>query len=565
MSDRRTDTPLAHFLHWEQAQPDKVLLTQPYPDGRVVDYTWAEVGDQARRMAAHLRSLQFAPGSRIALLGRNSAHWIVADLAITMAGHVSVPVYPTMGAEQARYVLDHSESQLLFVGKLDGTADNWPLIEAALPADLPLRALPISPRHDIPQWDDVIARHAPLAPVHEAEPGELCSIIYTSGSTGMPKGAMHGHGSLVANCRGLVKAIGGATPDDRVVSYLPLAHIAERVFIASVLHAGGHIFFCNSLATFPEDLRRARPTLFFSVPRLWIKFQQAVYAKLPPAKQRVLFAVPLLSRVVKRKILRQLGLDHARACFTGSAPLPVEIVAWYRNLGLEMLEGYGLTEISITHLSRPGHVRLGYIGEGIEGVETRIGDGDEVQIRSPGQMLGYYKNPELTVQTIMPDGFFRTGDRGDIDAEGRLRITGRIKELFKTEYGKYVAPAPIENRLMAHPRLDGACVTGANRPQPFAVLSLSAEAHQALDDGTLTRATVDAELDALLQRVNAASEHHEQLACLVVLREPWTTENGLLTPTLKIKRDAIESRYLPGAETWLAAKRAVVWESPAPG
>lgn len=560
MSEPQPQTVLAYFLHWERAQPEKVFLTQPYPDGRVVDYTWAQAGDQARRMAAYLRSLPLEPGSRIALLGRNSAHWIIADLAIMMSGHVSVPLYPTMGAAQVRYVLEHSGSQLLLLGKLDGTVDNWPRIETGLPVGLPLFGLPLSPRHDIPQWDDVIARHAPLAVVHHGQPDELCSILYTSGSTGMPKGVMHGYAGMLANCPAMDQVVGGGSPADRIVSYLPLAHVAERAFVFTLVCMGGHVFFSNSLSTFAADLQRARPTFFFSVPRLWIKFQQAVNAKLPPARQRLLFALPVVSKLVKRKILRQLGLDHARICFTGSAPLPSEIVSWYRNLGLEMLDGYGMTETYITHCSRPGQVRIGYVGQAVSGVRTRIASDGEVLVRTPSQMLGYYKDPALTAQSTLADGFFRTGDRGEIDEVGRLRITGRTKDLFKTEGGKYVAPAPIENLLGAHPRLEGACVTGPDHPHPFALLMLSADSLQALDEKSLTREQLDSELDALLQRVNSSLEKHEKLSFAVVTRDPWTVENGLLTPTLKIKRDALESRYLPHARTWLAASRSVVWE-----
>ena len=558
-----TDQPatvLAAFLRWEQEQPDKVFLTQPYPDGPVVDYTWAQAGDQARRLAAYLRSLQFPHGSRIALLGRNSAHWIIADIAIMMAGHVSVPIYATMGAEQARYILDHSESKLLLVGKLDGTADNWPNIEKTLPPGLPLLALPMSPRRDIPQWDDVTARHEPLSPIHEAQPGELSSIMYTSGSTGKPKGVMHSYAGMQAICPAMIQVIGGGSPQDRAVSYLPLAHVAERAFVHCLLYMGGRIYFCNNLSTFAEDLRRARPTLFFSVPRLWTKFRQAVHAKLPARKQRLLFALPLVSHVVKRKILRELGLDHARICFTGSAPLSPEIVAWYRTLGLEMLEGYGMTEAYITHCSRPGHARPGYVGTCTPGVQARIDGNGEILIKSPSQMMGYYKDQELTSRVTSADGFFLTGDRGELDAEGRLRITGRTKELFKTERGEYVAPAPIENLLGAHPRLEGVCVTGANHPRPFALLMLSAEAQQAIDEKTLARVELEAELGTLLSQVNASLQNHEKLSCVVVTSQPWTVENGLLTPTLKIKRDAIESRYLPGADAWLATDRAVVWE-----
>lgn len=554
-------TLLQRFQHWEREQPDSVYLTQPFPDGTVVDYTWKQVGDQARRMAAHLHSLQLPPQSRIALLGRNSAHWVMADLAIMMAGHVSVPMYPTLGADTARYVLDHSEASLLFVGKLDGTADNWPSIEAALPTGLPMIGLPLTPRRNVPQWSDLIRQHEPLLPVRDAQPDALCTIVYTSGSTGVPKGVMHSHGGLAAAGASIVEAL-GATSSDRLVSYLPLAHIAERVGMeAGSIEGGARLYFCNSLATFVADVQRARPTIFLSVPRLWTKFQQAIYAKLPPGKQRLLFALPGISHLVKRKIRHGLGLGHARLVVTGSAPLPPAILEWYRGLGLEMLEGYGMTETGITHVTRPGHHRSGYVGTGCPGVESRIDGDGELLVKSPALMLGYYKLPEATARDMTLDGFFHTGDRGEIDEAGRLRLTGRIKELFKTARGKYVAPAPIENKLGASPRLESACVTGPGLAQPFALLMLSEETRQALASDSALGEVVTSELDTLVHDVNSTLEEHEVLSFAVIVNEPWTVDSGLLTPTLKIKREAIESRYLSRADEWLASGGRIVWET----
>ncbi len=561
MDEANAPTLLHQFLVWERERPDAIYLTQPFPDGRVVDYSWAEVGDQARRMAAYLRSLQLPPLSSIALLGKNSAHWIIADLAIMMAGHVCVPLYPTLGAESARYILDHSETRLLLVGKLDGSNDNWPRIEAMLPPGMPLLGLPMTPRADIPQWADVIARDAPLQQVHDAQPEELCTIIYTSGSTGQPKGVMHSYRSMMSAGPAFSEMI-AITPEDRMLSYLPLAHAAERAVVESnSLYFGLRVYFCNSMDSFVQDIQRARPTIFFSVPRLWTKFQQGVNAKLSPSKQRLLFALPLVSRLVKRKILRGLGLDQVRIAITGSAPLAPDIIAWYRGLGLKLLDGYGMSEnFAVSHGCRPKDVRIGYVGTCLRGVQARIAANGEVLVKSPGQMIGYYKLPELTAQVMLPDGFFCTGDRGEIDSGGRLRLTGRVKDLFKTARGKYVAPAPIENSLGNHPKLESACVTGPGQPQPFALLRLSAEVQQEVDSDPSLRAALDSELAALLEQINTTVEDHEKLGYAVVVKESWTTENGLLTPTLKIKRAAIEDRYLADADAWLAQGRKVIWE-----
>ncbi len=561
MVDQKAHTLLHHFLKWEKEQPQSIYLTQPCPDGSIADYTWAQVGDQARRMAAYLQSLQLAPASKIALLGKNSAHWIIADLAICMAGHVSVPLYPTLSGESARYILEHCEARLLFLGKLDGSNDNWPMIEKALPADLPLIGLPMSPPMAIPHWEDLIAQHAPLQKVHEPQADALCTIVYTSGSTGQPKGVMHSYRSMIAAGH-TVASFMDMSAADRMLSYLPLAHVAERAVVESTsLYFGFRVFFSNGLPTFVDDMRRARPTIFFSVPRLWTKFYQAVNEKIPPAKQKFLFSLPIVSRLVKNKILRELGLDRARIALTGSAPLPPGIITWYRDLGLELLDVYGMSEnFGISHVGRPGAVRIGYVGSCHQGVEARIAENGELLVKSPGQMMGYYKMPEQTAHDMLPDGFFRTGDRGEVDEQGRLRITGRIKELFKTSRGKYVAPAPIESKLGNHPQLEAVCVTGPGQPQPFALLMLSADAQQALARDAGMREAMAEEFNELMEQVNDTLEEHEKLDYVVMVRQPWTIESGFLTPTMKIKREVIESYYLPNAEAWLARRQKVLWE-----
>ena len=547
-------TLLDCLLHWERTTPDAVYLTQPLADGRSVDFSWAQVADQARRMAAHLGALALPPRSQIALLGKNSAHWIMADLAIWMAGHVSVPLYPTLSADTARFILEHSEARLLFIGKMD---ELWPPLESAVPASLPCIALPLSPLHGkVPQWDEIIARTPPLVSVVRRGRGELATIIYTSGSTGLPKGVMISFGAMMETVRHGARML-RVGRDDRMLSYLPLAHAAERALVESPsLYHGCRVYFAWSLGSFVQDLRRARPTIFFSVPRLWTKFYQGVCETLPPSRQKLLFRLPLISGLVRRRILAQLGLQHVRVALTGSAPLAPALLRWYRALGLELLEGYAMSEnFSYSHTSLPGDARIGYVGRPNPGVEQRISEDGEVQVKSPSTMLGYFKNPRLSAEAMTADGFLRTGDMGELDGEGRLRITGRIKDLFKTSKGKYVAPVPIENRLAEHPRIEAVCVTGAGQPQPFALLMLSAESLARRWDAALAT-----ELRTLLHQVNAALEEHEKLDYLVVVKEPWTMDNGLLTPTMKIRRNVLESRYLSQADHWRKTGRPVIWE-----
>lgn len=552
--------PIDRFLHWEKTQPQKVYMTQPFPDGSVKDYTWAEVGDQVRRMARYLLSLDLPKSSHIAILGKNSAHWIMADLAIWMAGHVSVPIYPTMSGEAALYVIEHSESCLLMLGKMDGLTDNWTGIAPCIPQDLAIISLPMSPRADTLQWNDLIKKHEPLKQPQFAQPEELATIIYTSGSTGQPKGVMHNQISCAGVCAAMLDCFGLST-DDRMISYLPLSHAAERAAVElHSLYNGFHVFFSNSLDTFAEDLRRAKPTFFFSVPRLWTKFHQAVEAKLPDRKLKKLLKIPVINKLIRKKILTQLGLNYCRIAVTGSAPLSPHLLAWYRNLGLDMLDGYGMTEnFAASHFSRVGKVRLGYVGSPVKGVTARInGETGELEVKSPAQMMGYYKLPDKTAEEVTADGFMKTGDQGEIDEQGRLKLTGRVKELFKTARGKYVAPAPIESKLSEFSGLDSICVTGNGFSQPIALATLSPElTHKLKDDNFKNELTQ--QLTKFLEATNATLEQHERLDCLVLLPEAWSVENGLLTPTLKIRRNEIEGKYLGDADLWLAQKQLVIW------
>ncbi|HEY1075163.1 MAG TPA: AMP-binding protein, partial [Fontimonas sp.] len=538
-------TPVDCLLYWARRRPEAIYLTQPVQRGIVVDYRWREVADQALRMAAHLVSLRLPPRSNIALLGKNSAHWIMADLAIWMAGHVSVPLYPTASAETVRYVLDHCEAKLIFIGKLD---ELWPIVEPGIGADLPRLRLPLAPDGTGASWDSIVARTAPLAAPVERSADELATILYTSGSTGQPKGVMISFATMLATARGISRMFPVDT-GDRALSYLPLAHAAERAVLEiPSLYFGVHLYFAWSLDSFVEDLQRARPTVFFSVPRLWTRFYQGVCQKLPPEKQAWLFRVPLVSRLVKRKILRQLGLQHAKIAITGSAPLAPSLVAWYRQIGLELLEGYAMTEnFAYSHGNLAGSAKVGTVGRCNPGVECRIDANGEVLVRSPTQMMGYYRQPELTAETLTADGYFRTGDMGRIDADGFLSITGRVKELFKTAKGKYVAPVPIENRLARHPRIEAVCVTGVGMPQPYALAMLSAATSVGPPAGGDAEAP-EAELEALLDEVNAALEDHEKLGFIVIVKTPWTMENGTLTPTMKIRRSVIEARYAANAQ-----------------
>jgi long-subunit acyl-CoA synthetase (AMP-forming) len=538
----------------EHAAGDRRWLTQPMGNGRVATWTWREAVGEARRMAAHLVGLRLPPRSNIALCSKNCAWWFMADLAIWMAGHVTVPVYPNLSVETVRYILDHSQPRLLFVGKLDPV---WEEMRQGVPAGLPCVAFPLSPARGSPGWDEVVAAQPPLAEPVERSPEEVATIIYTSGTTGAPKGAMISFGAMSAVARNYVSFL-GTTAADRVLSYLPLAHAFERTSEAGSFHAGYQVFFAESLDTFLADLRRARPTKFLSVPQLWIKFRSGVLQKVPPAKLDRLLRIPVLRGLVKKRILRELGLDRVTVAASGSAPLPAEVVAWYRRLGLELLEGYAMTEnFCYSHASQPGRVRPGCVGPPLPGVECRLSAEGEILVKSPGTMLGYFRDPAHTAEAFTEDGFLRTGDLGVVDPDGQLRITGRIKELFKTSKGNYVAPALIENRLLTHPWIEHCCVCGSGEPQPHALVVLSEEARElAVERRT---SALESGLRDHLQAVNRELDAGEQLGFLAVVDDVWSPENGFLTPTLKVRRARIESAYGSLAPRWREQRRPIVW------
>ena len=319
--------------------------------------------------------------------------------------------------------------------------------------------------------------------------------------------------------------------------------------------------FAESLETFNADMQRARPTVFQSVPRLWLKFQLGVFAKMPEGRLKVLLKVPGLKGVLRKKLLTALGLDACRLAVSGSAPLPPNVINWYRNaLGLELLEGYGMSEnFAYSHFSPPGEGRIGYVGAPLEGVEQRISERGEIEIKSPASMLGYFKMEQETKDSFTADGFLLTGDRGEIDEKGRLKITGRTKELFKTSKGKYVAPAPIENLVNADSRIELSCVSGANQPQPYVLIQLSEDLRPNISNGAVQKDVSDA-VTHLLKEINAEVDPHERLQFAVIVKDEWTTEASFLTPTLKIKRNVIEEHYASKVEAWYNNGQKIIWE-----
>lgn len=548
--------PLDMVYHWESAKANSLYMTQPIGNGKVVEYTWGRAVDEARRMASYLKSLNLPEKSRIGLISKNCAHWIMTDWAIWMAGHISVPLYPTLNADTVKYVLNHAECDVLFVGKLD----DWDMMKPGVPESVRCISYPLSPPNDFETWDDIVAKYPPLEENVQRDADELATIVYTSGSTGKPKGVMLSFRNMAFAAEGGMEVL-QVGPEERMLSYLPLAHVFERTFVElASLYAGFHLFFAESLDTFVDDMKRAQPTLFLSVPRLWVRFQQGVLQKLPQKKLNKLLKVPVVSKLIKKKVLKGLGLDKVKLAGSGSAPLAGDVLDWYRNLGLELLEGYGMSEnFAYSHINKPGRSRTGYVGESMPGVDTKISPEGEILIKSPATMMGYYKDEENTKSAFTEDGYLKTGDKGEIDEMGRLKITGRMKEIFKTSKGKYIAPAPIENKLMANQSIELVCVSGANQTQPFAMIQLAEGIRPTVGDPNV-RKELEAELTELVERVNKTVDPHEQLAFVIIVSDEWTIENSFLTPTLKLKRNVVENTYENQVNEWYALRKKVVWQ-----
>ena len=557
---RDADLPLQRIYSSELDRASQPFLTQPR-NAQLQTWTWSEAMLEVRPTVTWIKKQNWPLRSRIVILSKNSGWWIMADIAIWMSGHVSVPFFPALRDESLAALFQHSEPAACFLGELD---QPLPFLAESLKHVKFIR-FPNARADHIPpsceDWETIVRSEKPFAGQPLRADEDLATIIYTSGTTGDPKGVMQSFRSLSLMGKSMEPAFGNSPyPLDRILSYLPLAHIAERAIVEmNSLMMPLHIFFTEGQQTFLTDLQRSNCTVFFSIPRLFLRFQQGVFERISEQKLERLLRVPILNRMVRNKILKGLGLQHARLVASGGAAIPVELVRWYRKLGLNFVEGYGMTETGITHVPLPFQFRAGYVGHASPYADTRISDSGEVQIKGPMNLLGYYKNPDLTRQAFTNDGYFHTGDRGEIDDQGRLRIIGRLKEEFKTAKGKYVFPAPIEKLLSLSTIFESVCVLGSGMSGPFCLTVLVPELRKATES-PLRREALDKVLAHEMDRVNSQLDPHEQLRFLVVCQQPWTAENGLLTPTLKVRRTALEERFNRSFFEWDQTKNRVIWQ-----
>ncbi|MEP2024361.1 MAG: AMP-binding protein [Reichenbachiella sp.] len=539
------------LYQWEQTKSDEVFLRQPF-GAQWTTYTWAESVNQIRRMANYLLGLKLAPLSKIAIVSKNCAHWILADQAITMAGHVSVPLYPNLTAQQLNEILIHSESQVLFTGKLD----DWNTMKAGVPESIHGIALPLSNETQYAQWDELMECTDPLAENPIPNRDDKVAILYTSGTTGTPKGVMLHHYNYQLAVRAVQKVLSVIDKPHRFFSYLPLCHVAERGVVETCsIYSGGSISFVESLDTFVQNLQDTQPTIFFGVPRIWTKFQLGVLAKLSQNKLNLLLKLPIIKTLIRNKIKKGLGLSRAEIVVTAAAPCPKSLHDWYHQIGLSLLELYGMTENhGICTIMPLDNMKIGSVGSVYPDMDLRIdAESGEILMKSDWLMSGYFKEPELSAQ-VLADGYLHTGDMGQLDANGFLTITGRIKDTFKTAKGKFVVPGPIEWGFALNNDVEQICVLGRNLPQPIALIVLS--------EIGLNKSPEEV-LDGLKETISQVVQNlmdYEKLKKAIIVEEPWSIENGILTPTMKIKRNILEKRYRDKLEAWYEQPDTVIWE-----
>ncbi|EGU29909.1 long-chain-fatty-acid--CoA ligase [Vibrio sp. N418] len=540
------------ILKWAQERPDEIYLKQII-NRQFVEYSYSEVADKALRLVSALNELGIRPGDRVALVSKNCAEWFICDLAMMLGDFVSVPIFPTAGADTIEYCLTHSESKVVIGGKLDDPAATQQVIDAMPELITISLAYDTAPR----------CQHQFTALIEQSEPSEarpqhhddkLMSIVYTSGTSGLPKGAMLTYGAFAWSVQQLINHI-QIERGDRLFSYLPLAHITERVYIfGSSIMGGIETAFPESLDTFIDDVKMQRPTLFISVPRLWTLFQQRIQDKLPQKKLNILLKIPFVNTLIKKKLADGLGLDQARVLGCGSAPVSPALLDWYHRVGLNITEAWGMTEsFAYSTLNFPFRAdKIGSVGNAGPGIELKIADDEEIMVRGKGLFSGYYKNDIATQESFDRDGWLHTGDIGSIDSEGYLTIQGRKKDTFKTAKGKFVAPVPIEKKLFEYTRVEMMCLIGLGLPGP--ILLVVPHDFPNFDPERYERST-----QKVIERMNTKLASHEKIKGVLMIKEPWSIENGVLTPTLKIKRHILEKKYHDVGANW-PKDQLVVWE-----
>ncbi|MEM6605097.1 MAG: AMP-binding protein [Pseudomonadota bacterium] len=526
----------AYLNHRADTQGDEIWLRDLRGEGSD-DYTWSEVRRQVNAVAAALEA-RFGNQKSMVLLSNNRAHWFMADLAIISSGNVTVSMFTTLPQATAKYIAEFSEAQAIFVGD----SPNWSSVREVLPEGVTIIALPgveIDGEHLT--WEGLLEEGEGKEVSYQCAPDDMMSLVFTSGTTGLPKGVIQTHESnLVPIKRFLEEFNLGVIP--RYLSYLPLSHIAERQIVEfSSLVNGGTVYFNESLEHLLRDLQRTRPQVFFGPPRIWEQFQQAVVAKFG-GQEAIDAALAEDAEGIGKLVLETMGLGELVYCLTAAAPTPPPLISWWESMGLTLMEGFGQTEAMGLIISTDRYRRVGSVGKPVPGVELKLTEADELVVRAGGCTPGYYKQPEKTAELIQ-DGWLHTGDKARIDEDGFVFITGRVKDYFKTIQGKFVAPPPIEGQFAKNPHVEQQCLMGRGFSKTVMVAVLADEAQQK------ERSEVEASILETISEINESVEKHARIGAVMVSKEPWSIENEVLTPTLKIRREKVDERFAERGES----------------
>ena len=521
--------------HWAKTCPDRVWLKDLKEEGSD-DYTWGESWEQISAIAAMLET-QFGHGERMVMLSRNRPHWFLADLAIIASGNITVSMFTTLPGNTAEYIMNFTEAKVMFVGE----TTNWDQVSAVLPEGITLITLPgvdIDEPHL--EWDALLAEWRGKAPAYECKHDDVMSLVFTSGTTGMPKGVIQSHDTNLIPIRRCKNAF-GVRDHAKYLSYLPLSHIAERQIVEfASLDFCGEVSFNESLPTILRDLQRTRPNMFFGPPRIWEQFQQAVIGKFG-GQEAVDQALMQDKEGIGKLVLETLGLDDVDYCLTAAAPTPPALIHWWGELGLTLMEGFGQTEAMGLIANKHTDRRVGSIGKPIGEVEFKLTEENELAIKAEGCTSGYYQMPDKTGELIQ-DGWLHTGDKVRVDEDGFIYITGRVKDYFKTIQGKFVAPPPIEGEFAKNPHAEQQCLLGRGFSKTVMIAVLTEEARGREQEH------VESSMVETLAAINEEIEKHARIGALIISTEPWSIENEVLTPTMKIRRDKVEERFAELAE-----------------
>ncbi len=541
------------LLENEKQFADKVYLKQPR-DGKWHEFTWQMVMRQAKQVAKMLQELGLKKGDRVAIFSKNCAEWFITDFGISLAGMVNVPLFANQHEDSISYVLEHAEIKLVFVGKLD----DHQRVRGYIPDELLTVSFDYHENLSCSyRWDDVLKKQPAEDIISEPSSEDLYTIIYSSGTSGQPKGAVYTHGTIANYLELFPKDIKRIREVQHyhLMSYLPLAHVYER----SAIQLGSVVIPCDvsfveSLDKFVENLQEAQPTFFTAVPRIWGVFQQKIEQKLPPQKLNLLLKLPFISTLIKKKIRHHLGLGRCTNCFSGASHLPVSILEFFDNLDIKIQEGYGQTEnLAYATFSLLGQRRPGYVGTPRLKVELKIGEESELMIKSPCLMKEYYKDEDATNAALTDDGWLHTGDVAELDENKNVKIIGRLSENFKNQKGEFIVPAPIEKRFGTNPAIEQLCMVGRELPNNVLIVTLSESGRSQNKESTKQA------LQENLRKINSELANYEKISHIIVVSDAWTPENGVLTPTLKVKRRVVEANYRDLIKEAITQPNSVVW------